>query len=140
MLDVAQQGPPSPTPGKLDRQRCRGQDLCQDTEEHPHCTPSDAESESIDLSGDEEPRSLNKGKQRANQIPDEDPVQEPNSGRLNTRTIRRLSFLRDLSFLDPPSAPVSSLEADADLKEATCAREPAATFPDPAPVSSPFSA
>ena len=102
--------------------------------------PNDANSEFIDLSGDEEPRSLNKRKQHASQITEEDPVQESESGRLNTRTIRRLSFLRDLSFLDPLPASVSSLESDADLSDATCAREPAVTFPDPAPVSPPFSA
>ena len=73
-------------------------------------------------------------------MPEEGPVQEPESERLNMRTIRRRSFLHDLSFLDPPPASVSSLEADADLSDATCAREPAVTFPDPAPVSLPFSA
>lgn len=93
----------------------------------------DADGEFIDLSGDEEhARSQSKGKQRArdSQIPDEDPLQEPESERLNTRTRQRLSFMRDLSFLDPPPVSVSSLEQDADHSNAA-----SISFPDPAPVS-----
>ncbi|KAF8551715.1 hypothetical protein OG21DRAFT_1417445 [Imleria badia] len=100
---------------------------------------NDAEGEYIDLSRDEEhakdARSQAKGKRRArdSQSPDEDPPQEPESGRSNTRTGRRLSFMRDLSFLDPPSASVSSLEPDTGPSDATSAREPVVSFPDPAP-------
>ncbi|KAG6373747.1 hypothetical protein JVT61DRAFT_5889 [Boletus reticuloceps] len=95
----------------------------------------DAEGEFIDLSGDEEERSQSKGKQRAcdSQIPHEDPLQEPESGRLNTRTRQRLSFMGDLSFLDPPPLSVSSLDQDTDHSDATFARESFVSFPDPAP-------
>lgn len=94
-----------------------------------------AEGKFIDLSGDEDhakdAHSQSKGKQRAHdsQSPDEDPLEEPESGRLNTRTRRRLSFMHDLSFLDPPPASVSSLEQDVDTSDA------AVSFPDPASVS-----
>ena len=97
---------------------------------------NDADGEFIDLFGDEgngeDARSQNKGKQRArdSQTPDEDPLQEPESGRLNSRTRQRLSFMRDLSFLDPSPVSVSSLERDTGT-------EPAVSFSDPAPVSSP---
>jgi hypothetical protein len=96
----------------------------------------DADSEFIDLSGDEgdgeDARSQSKGKQRArdSQTPDEDSLQEPESEQLNTRTRQRLSFMRDLSFLDPPPVSVSSLERDTDHSGT------AVSFPDPAPVSS----
>jgi len=102
----------------------------------------DAEGELIDLSGDEgsgkDARRQSKGKQRArdSQTPDEDPPQEPESGRLNTRTRRRLSFMRDLSFLDPPPASAPSLEQDTDPSDTASAR-PVVSFPDPAPVSPP---
>ncbi|KAI9574323.1 hypothetical protein HD554DRAFT_2165813 [Boletus coccyginus] len=97
----------------------------------------DAEGELIDLSGDEgsgkDARRKSKGKQRArdSQTPDEDSPQEPESGRLNTRTRRRLSFMRDLSFLDPPPVSVSSLEQDTDPSDTASAR-PVVSFPDPA--------
>ncbi|KAG8218952.1 hypothetical protein J3R82DRAFT_4663 [Butyriboletus roseoflavus] len=97
----------------------------------------DADGEYIDLSGDEERgRRQSKGKQRArdSQTPEEDLPPEPESERLDTRTRQRLSFTRDLSFLDPPAVDVSSLEHDhIDHSDATSAREPAVLFPDPAP-------
>lgn len=102
----------------------------------------DADGEFIDLSGDEERgRRQSKGKQRArdSQSPEEDLHQEPESELLNTRTRQRLSFTRDLSFLDSPRVSVSSLEHDIDHSDATSAREPVVFFPDPAPVSPPSS-
>lgn len=93
----------------------------------------DADGEFIDLSGDEgRARSQSKGKQRArdSQTPEEDPLQEPESDRMNTRTRQRLSFMRDLSFLDPPPVSVSSVEQDTGHPDAA-----SIFFPDPAPVS-----
>lgn len=93
----------------------------------------DAGGEFIDLSGDKE-RTQSKGKQlaRDSQTPDEDAPQEPDSEKSDARTRQRLSFTLDLSFLDPP--PVSSLEHDINHSDATFAREPVISFPDPAPV------
>lgn len=104
---------------------------------------NDAGGEFIDLSGDEGngegPRSQSKGKQRArdSRTPDEEPLQEPESGQLNIRTRQRLSFMRDLSFLDPPPVCVSSLEQVTDHAGTASAQEPIVSFPDPAPVSPP---
>ncbi|KAH0840218.1 hypothetical protein J3R83DRAFT_1222 [Lanmaoa asiatica] len=95
----------------------------------------EADGEFIDLSDDEEhARSQSKGKQRArdSHTPDEDTSQEPGSERLDTRTRQRLSFMRDLSFLDPPVS-ISSLEQDIDHSDAASARDPVISFPDPAP-------
>ena len=96
----------------------------------------DAEREFIDPSGDEDAHNHSKGKQRArdSQTP-EDMLQEPELERLNTRTRRRLSFMHDLSFLDPLPVTVLSLEQDADHSDLASTREPAISFPDPAPVS-----
>lgn len=96
------------------------------------------ECEFIDLSGDEDAHDQNKGKQRArdSQTPDEDPPQEPELERLNTRTRQRLTFMHDLSFLDPPPVSVLCLEQDSNV---TSGREPVISFPDPASVSPPSS-
>lgn len=101
---------------------------------------NDAEGEFIDLSGDEEhgteTRRQSKGKQRArdSHSPDEDPLREPEYGRLNPRSRQRLSFMRDLSFLDPPPVSVSSLDQDTDHSDPSSGRERVVSFSDPAPV------
>lgn len=97
----------------------------------------DVEREFIDLSGDEDAPNQSKGKQRArdSQAPDKDAPQESEPGRMDARTRQRLSFMNDLSFLDPPPVSVSSLEQDTDHSGVTSEREPAISFPDPASVS-----
>ncbi|KIJ69820.1 hypothetical protein HYDPIDRAFT_104450 [Hydnomerulius pinastri MD-312] len=97
----------------------------------------DGEGEVIELSSDEEDRkrarSKGKGKQRAGE---DRPLEEvsPAQDQLNTRTKRRLSFVRDLSFLDPSPYGSSSVRQDAsdsDASSGSSAQE--VTFAEPAP-------
>lgn len=99
----------------------------------------EGESEQIKLSSDEEdggraPRK-GKGKERTRDDQALDEGSAPEDERLNTRTKRRLSFIRDFSFLDPPPQYPPFTEQDALDSDASSGSGPEVTFQDPDPVS-----